>query len=49
MWTEETKNTIDWAQVDGVGWFSRWFINGWFSGDAAWVEETKGTIDWTQI
>ena len=48
MWTEETKNTIDWVQATGIGWFSRWFVTGWFGGDVSWVEETKGTINWTQ-
>lgn len=47
-WIEETKKTANWISPSGKGWFSSWFVNGWFSGDAAWIEEIKKTANWIE-
>ena len=48
-WTEETKNEIDWFDAISVGWFTGWFVNGWFGTTLiVWEEETKGEIDWIE-
>ena len=48
-WIEETKNEIDWFDVGSVGWFTGWFVNGWFGTILiVWDEEIKGEISWTK-
>ena len=48
-WIEEVKKIITWDFDVNAGWFSGWFLNGWFSGKVlAWDEEGKKTAAWAE-